>query len=73
MKPRILEHAIRRAMQTFPAVIITGPRQSGKTTLLTERFSKTHRFVSILNSRSKDTICSIFSGQLDFTRQLSGD
>ena len=49
MKPRILEHAIRRAMQTFPAVIITGPRQSGKTTLLTERFSKTHRFVSIEN------------------------
>ena len=49
MKPRILEHAIRRAMRTFPAILITGPRQSGKTTLLTERFSKTHRFVSIEN------------------------
>jgi predicted AAA+ superfamily ATPase len=49
MKPRVLEHAIRRAMRTFPAILITGPRQSGKTTLLTERFSKTHRFVSIEN------------------------
>lgn len=49
MKPRILEHTIRRAMQTFPATLITGPRQSGKTTLLTERFSKSHRFVSIEN------------------------
>jgi len=49
MKPRILEHAIHRAMRTFPAALITGPRQSGKTTLLTERFSKTHRYVSVEN------------------------
>lgn len=49
MKPRILEHTIRRAMITFPAVIITGPRQSGKTTLLQEKFSNTHRFVSLEN------------------------
>jgi uncharacterized protein len=49
MKPRVLEHAIRRAMRTFPAALITGPRQSGKTTLLTERFSKTHQYVSVEN------------------------
>jgi predicted AAA+ superfamily ATPase len=49
MRPRVLEHTIRRAMRTFPAILITGPRQSGKTTLLTERFSKTHQFVSIEN------------------------
>ena len=49
MEPRVLENAIHRAMRTFPAILITGPRQSGKTTLLTERFSKTHRFVSIKN------------------------
>jgi len=36
-------------MKTFPAVLVTGPRQSGKTTLLTERFSSTHRFVSLEN------------------------
>ena len=49
MKPRVLEHTIQRAMRTFPAILITGPRQSGKTTLLTERFSKTHQFVSLEN------------------------
>ncbi len=36
-------------MKSFPAVLITGPRQSGKTTLLNTRFSKTHRFVSLEN------------------------
>jgi len=49
MKPRILENTIRRAMKTFPAVMITGPRQSGKTTLLTKRFSDSHRYVSLEN------------------------
>jgi predicted AAA+ superfamily ATPase len=49
MFPRILEGAIQKAMKTFPAVLVTGPRQSGKTTLLFERFSKSHRFVSLEN------------------------
>jgi hypothetical protein len=49
MKARLLEHTVKRAMKTFPAVLITGPRQSGKTTLLVERFSNTHRFVSLEN------------------------
>lgn len=49
MFPRILEGAILKAMKTFPAVLVTGPRQSGKTTLLFERFSKSHRFVSLEN------------------------
>ena len=49
MFPRILEGAIKRAMKTFPAVLVTGPRQSGKTTLLFERFSKSHRLVSLEN------------------------
>jgi len=49
MLPRILENSIRKAMKTFPAVLITGPRQSGKTTLLTERFGNTHNFLSLEN------------------------
>lgn len=49
MIPRTLEITVKKAMKTFPAVLITGPRQSGKTTLLTERFEATHRFVSLEN------------------------
>jgi predicted AAA+ superfamily ATPase len=51
MIPRTLENAIRVAMKSFSALLITGPRlrQSGKTTLLTERFSKSQRFVSLEN------------------------
>lgn len=49
MIPRTLEETIQKAMKSFPAILVTGPRQSGKTTLLTERFSKSHRFVSLEN------------------------
>jgi predicted AAA+ superfamily ATPase len=49
MKSRTLSLAIARAVKTFPALVVTGPRQSGKTTLLRHLFSKTHRFVSLEN------------------------
>jgi predicted AAA+ superfamily ATPase len=47
MKPRILAKVIQRAIKTFPAIVVTGPRQSGKTTLLKTLFSETHRFVTL--------------------------
>ncbi|MBI3333312.1 MAG: ATP-binding protein [Candidatus Omnitrophica bacterium] len=49
MVPRMLARVIRRAQKTFPAIVVTGPRQSGKTTLLKHLFQKTHRFVSLEN------------------------
>jgi hypothetical protein len=47
MKPRVLAKTILKALRTFPAVVVTGPRQSGKTTLLKMLFSKSHKFVSL--------------------------
>lgn len=44
---RTLEPVIVRAALEFPAVVLTGPRQSGKTTLLKHLFVETHRYVSL--------------------------
>jgi hypothetical protein len=47
LKPRVLKKVIFKAMRTFPALVLTGPRQSGKTTLFKMLFSNTHTFVSL--------------------------
>lgn len=44
---RTLEAPLRQAAQDFPAVLVTGPRQAGKTTLLQHVFGAGHRFVSL--------------------------
>jgi predicted AAA+ superfamily ATPase len=44
---RSLETVVTRAAREFPAVVITGPRQSGKTTLLKHLFASRLRLVSL--------------------------
>jgi predicted AAA+ superfamily ATPase len=43
---RQLEESVRSAINTFPVVAITGPRQSGKTTLLKQMFSGKYEYIS---------------------------
>ena len=45
--PRSLESVVQRASAEFPVVVLTGPRQSGKTTLLKKVFAGSHRYVSL--------------------------
>jgi predicted AAA+ superfamily ATPase len=44
---RSLEPVLSMAVAEFPAVVLTGPRQSGKTTLLKHLFGKTYGYVSL--------------------------
>ncbi|MGB9722234.1 MAG: ATP-binding protein [bacterium] len=44
---RVLAKTLLKAIKTFPAITLTGPRQSGKTTLVKMLFANTHTYVSL--------------------------
>lgn len=47
--PRLLEETIKEVRTTFPAIVITGPRQSGKSTLLKHLIGDTERIATLEN------------------------
>ncbi|MYD71778.1 MAG: ATP-binding protein [Acidobacteria bacterium] len=52
--PRTLAPELRRLADSFPVVVLTGPRQVGKTALL-ERSFPTHRFVALDAGQNAET------------------
>jgi uncharacterized protein len=44
---RSIESVLKKAAAEFPAVVLTGPRQSGKTTVLKHVFSDSYQYVSV--------------------------
>ena len=69
MIPRTLETALRRHVATFPAILLTGPRQSGKTTLATATFPH-YRYISLEDLQNRDEATSDPRG---FLRRLEGE
>lgn len=45
--PRTIITATKKALSTFPVVLITGPRQVGKTTMLKQNFAATYKYISL--------------------------
>ncbi len=66
--PRLLSHALNRALDGFPAVLVTGPRQSGKTTFLLQHLQgagPASRYVSLDDPTERSLAQEDPSGFLD--------
>jgi predicted AAA+ superfamily ATPase len=50
---RTIEPLLRRSAAEFPAITLTGPRQSGKTTVLKHVFGDTHEYVSLADPETR--------------------
>ena len=55
---RQLENILKNLIKTFPAVALSGPRQSGKSTLLKNTFGSTHTIVSFDDPITRDRAIS---------------
>ncbi len=56
-RPRNITPALRKSLSLFPVITLTGPRQSGKTTLLREEFSD-YQYVNLERPDIRDIVAS---------------
>lgn len=66
--PRLIEKEIIKAAKHFPAIILTGPRRAGKTTLLLKLFSKCSYYLL----EDPDVIARIRSDPRSFLDEIKG-
>jgi uncharacterized protein len=52
--PRLLRDSLEEALRQFPAVLVTGPRQSGKTTFLKQEVGERFEFVTFDDPLERD-------------------
>ena len=52
--PRGLASTLTEALASFPSVLVTGPRQSGKTTFLLEEFGRGARYLTLDDPLERD-------------------
>lgn len=53
--PRVIEKDLRRSLRVFPVVVLTGPRQTGKSTLLQHSF-KQYSYVTLEDPFQRDLV-----------------
>jgi predicted AAA+ superfamily ATPase len=63
--PRLLFPTVERALKLFPAILVTGPRQGGKTTFLVHEFGSRSEYVSFDDPLERDFALSDPNGFLD--------
>src|SRR5713101_3232332 len=52
--PRVIESTLKKYLATFPVVGLTGPRQSGKSTMLQKLLGGSYQYVSFDDSGTVD-------------------